>query len=455
MNIEKNEQLNKAIYLNNLSEIRQIIKDNPEILNNKNQHSNPFLVAIYQNNLEIIKSLKKSLKIKIDDITNSNESTALHIASYCGHKNIVEYLIDNGANINSSNKNKITPLFIASYYGYFDIVQILVENGANMSQTNINGESPMFAAASSGKLSILQYLQKKNADFNQLNNNGENILFAAINSNQTEIAQYIIQNMQNPHLNKTNNNGSTALHLAIKLRNTEIVKLLIQNNANIDIANNIGETPLSLATKSNQFEISKMLIDSNAAISFHDANTRDPIYIASHNKNHVIALALIKNMSITEIENYKNDEILKNTPLFNDILQMLNLELESKKSYLDALSNKKQEPEKKIEHANNNINKYKIIDDIISKNTSEIDEYITYLSDKKDRFNKKIANLKDKGVQKNRILKYFTNEEINECSEISEKLNKAKKYLSSIEQMSFAEGRLKTLLNKAVDKIKG
>jgi ankyrin repeat protein len=52
----------------------------------------------------------------------------------CGRGNIeeVESLIKKGADVNVSYTNGNTPLMVPSYYGYTEIVQLLINEGANI-----------------------------------------------------------------------------------------------------------------------------------------------------------------------------------------------------------------------------------------------------------------------------------------------------------------------------------
>ncbi len=54
-----------------------------------------------------------------------NTYTALHVAAYEGHKDIVAELISNGANINSKAKNGKTPLDVAEDRGFHSVVYML------------------------------------------------------------------------------------------------------------------------------------------------------------------------------------------------------------------------------------------------------------------------------------------------------------------------------------------
>lgn len=57
---------------------------------------------------------------------------ALYIASYQGHKEIVEHLLFNGANPNYCFENCLPPLHAAAQKGRIQIVQLLLDYGAEI-----------------------------------------------------------------------------------------------------------------------------------------------------------------------------------------------------------------------------------------------------------------------------------------------------------------------------------
>ena len=67
------------------------------------------------------------------DINAKNEGeTALMKASQKGYKEIVEILLENGADVNVKGYSDWTALMHASHYGHKDVVELLLENGVNL-----------------------------------------------------------------------------------------------------------------------------------------------------------------------------------------------------------------------------------------------------------------------------------------------------------------------------------
>jgi len=58
-------------------------------------------------------------------------SSALHFASGYGRKNVVEYLLANGANINLRDDGGLNPCHNAASFGHQEVVQILLDAGAD------------------------------------------------------------------------------------------------------------------------------------------------------------------------------------------------------------------------------------------------------------------------------------------------------------------------------------
>ena len=54
----------------------------------------------------------------------------------------IQYLIENGANIEAKDCREETPLHLASSYGKTEVVKYLVSKGANKNAKNNDGKTP-------------------------------------------------------------------------------------------------------------------------------------------------------------------------------------------------------------------------------------------------------------------------------------------------------------------------
>ncbi|KAL9064791.1 MAG: hypothetical protein Q9161_008646 [Pseudevernia consocians] len=91
-------------------------------------YSNALQAALVKGHDEIVQILlDRGAEIYVRDVY---ERTALQMASSKGHNQIVEMLLDRGANVNARDDSGNTALHAASYRGHDKIVQILLDRGA-------------------------------------------------------------------------------------------------------------------------------------------------------------------------------------------------------------------------------------------------------------------------------------------------------------------------------------
>jgi len=80
------------------------------------------------------------------DARDTDDSTALHCASWKGHVETVQALIDAGAPVNIHNKNDhwgTTPLHAAAHANQAKIVEALIAAGADVNAIDGNGQTPL------------------------------------------------------------------------------------------------------------------------------------------------------------------------------------------------------------------------------------------------------------------------------------------------------------------------
>lgn len=134
---------------------------------------------------------------------------------------LIDYLMQRRARINTRNRNGETALSIAAYTGKLSYVQRLIEAGAEI---NFYGWAPLSYAAFNGHTAIVEYLLQRGAEIDSPTENGSTALFFAARFGHVEVIKLLLKNQANPTI--ANENGDTAIDWAIKSENREIADLL-------------------------------------------------------------------------------------------------------------------------------------------------------------------------------------------------------------------------------------
>ena len=93
----------------------------------------------------------------IFEINNKFErgKTFLHYSIQRGSKEIVEALIDSGANIDALDENKQSPIYETVILGQFDIFKLLIEKGADIYASDFEKRTVLHFASICSKPTIL------------------------------------------------------------------------------------------------------------------------------------------------------------------------------------------------------------------------------------------------------------------------------------------------------------
>ncbi len=89
---------------------------------------------------------------------------AIHFAAYFGHKEIIDLLIANDAEIDSLTENDDSALMLALQEGYEEIAQAILQTNPDVTIQNKKGISALHLAASQGFATIVQDLIVRGAN---------------------------------------------------------------------------------------------------------------------------------------------------------------------------------------------------------------------------------------------------------------------------------------------------
>ncbi|KAI1317504.1 TBC1 domain, member 5 [Mortierella claussenii] len=123
---------------------------------------------------------------------NEESITPLIIASYNGFVTICRLLITIGyANVNQQDSTRKSALLLASYAGHVDVMAELMEHGATMDTLDQYGWSSLMLAAYAGKLDACKLLLAQGADPHIKTANGKNARSLSWDAGHKSIATYI------------------------------------------------------------------------------------------------------------------------------------------------------------------------------------------------------------------------------------------------------------------------
>lgn len=164
VNAQTPDQMNafaKASKFDDVSEVKSLLKSgvSPNTVDSKGE---PMLVlAIRDKSLKVTEILLNDKNIDVD-LSNKYGETPLMIASIQGDLPTVKSLV-------LQNKARIdhigwTPLHYACTKGHLEVAQFLVLNGAVVDSTSLNGTTPLMMAVQSGNENLVKFLLDKGAD---------------------------------------------------------------------------------------------------------------------------------------------------------------------------------------------------------------------------------------------------------------------------------------------------
>jgi ankyrin repeat protein, putative len=97
--------------------------------------------------------------------TEHNNRSPIQIACGKSDMNIIEYLLDHGADLSVGSNSEIgTPLHWAAGENRVEVAQLLLERGANVDALNAPGLTPLILATANTCAPMVQLLLSHNAD---------------------------------------------------------------------------------------------------------------------------------------------------------------------------------------------------------------------------------------------------------------------------------------------------
>ena len=184
--------------------------------------------------------------------------TALHIAVAANRYELVQLILDyQQTDINPRDQWGVSPLIVAATYGYEDIVQLLLENGADTSIHGDLGGTAILRAVDEGNIAIVKMMLRYSVDFRQVDDLGRTILHGASINGHCDIIQLLVK--AGLMVDVRGHAGETPLHDASRAGYASVAVTLLELGANPSITDNAGRTPRTVAVQRGNENVARIL----------------------------------------------------------------------------------------------------------------------------------------------------------------------------------------------------
>jgi ankyrin repeat protein len=223
--------------------------------------------------LDTVKKLVVFFK-RDGEFINSKEpgsgNTALHFACRNGHLDVIQHLLENGADINSRNHFQNTPLFLAIESLNRAASQLLIEWQANVNAKNRSSKTALELLRNA---ELKQFLMDKYQQCRKL-------VLAVRQGNLVAVTEALLLHARREstfaNLRSRCIGGDTLFHVAASTGNSDAIETLIQQNVDCNVLNDQGATPLHVAKDASTIEI---LVGSQGHVNATDCNGNTALHI--------------------------------------------------------------------------------------------------------------------------------------------------------------------------------
>lgn len=199
-----------AAYGGHLGTIDLLIEANADMKSADKNGLTPFLHACAQGHLSTAKRLLADCDVDLKRC-GVQKGSALHFAAYNKHLEVVVAILEKAKEqgdayvkslLQMRDDEKATPLHKAAYSGIGQIVEVLLEHGAEIDAVDMEGATPLHKAAFSAEAETVTVLLAHGAAIDKLDNCGGTALFNACYSGSNAC---IVEFLKHPKISEVIN----------------------------------------------------------------------------------------------------------------------------------------------------------------------------------------------------------------------------------------------------------
>lgn len=257
----------------------------------------PIVAAQRGDHVEMASLIRR--RADLDHPHKGTGRTPLAVACHCGHNDVVELLIAEGANIHSEDKRKLSPLHLAAANGHCHVMATLLDREADINVRGPHGKTPLRIACDHGQLDAIRFLAKLRAMVDSRDEAQKTPLHAASEAGDDEIAKLLLQLGANK--DAKDSHMRTPLHSACISGRIAVVGTLLNAKADLEAQEEESLTPLATAARAGLKTVMDLLLQHKASPRTRSAGDFTPLHWASYNSHEEAVGLLIANKK-TELD---------------------------------------------------------------------------------------------------------------------------------------------------------
>jgi ankyrin repeat protein len=286
--------LHRALYDGNKAIIKLLL-DRKANVNAQDNGKTPLYRAFENGNIEVMLLLLEHKATFLAPNAVKNLELSFHV--YMGHKDVVEELLRNNADIEEVNNKNMTALHWAAVAGFEELVKLLLERGAKATAGDDEWMTPLHYASQEGHEAVAVLLLNNKATIEMKNDDGMTALHLAAIRGREKVAQLLLK--ENAYIESRSSSGWTPLHLAAKAGHTNVMEVLCGHKADIESKNQSegGLTPLLLASGKDRPDTVTWLLRAGANVNARDNGGSTALHWAAYFCQANVAVVLLCRMS--------------------------------------------------------------------------------------------------------------------------------------------------------------
>eukprot|EP00731_Ephydatia_muelleri_P012188 Em0006g1082a len=241
----------------------------------------------------VFRSVTSEAEVSLDEM--------LSLACRQGKQDIVELLLESGANVNHRNKAGNTPLLEACSQGHVTIAKLLLDRRADIdAPTETTYDSALTWACTLGNEEIVALLLERKASVEHRTKDGCTALMFAALAGHERVAKLLLDYAAEINV-ESDSNKDSPLTFACWKGHQKVVELFLERKADIEHRTKEGFSPLMFAALGGHTQVAELLLLHGAQVNTPSGSNNDiPLTSACWKGHHDVVKLLLEHRSNIE-----------------------------------------------------------------------------------------------------------------------------------------------------------